>query len=181
MDFKLIEQQVANAFNILMEAARPKGGELLVLGCSTSEIMGKMIGSYSTEEAARAVFGTLYPLTKTHGLFLAVQGCEHINRSLCCSREVMDRFGLQQVWVRPHLHAGGACITEAFNNIDNAVMVESLNSRATLGMDIGCTMIGMHMHPVAVPVHSVHRSIGEAHLVMAYSRPKYVGGPRALY
>lgn len=181
MDFELIKTQAHEAFDILMDCAKPKAGQLLVMGCSTSEIMGQRIGSCSTEEAARAVYSTIAPLASERGLHLAVQGCEHINRSLCVSRETMEKFNLQQVWVKPHLHAGGACVSEAYSHMEDAVMVEDVGARATLGIDIGDTIIGMHLHAVAVPVHSTLRHIGEANLVLAYSRPKYVGGPRATY
>lgn len=181
MDFELINRQAREAFNILMDTAKPEAGRLLVLGCSTSEIMGQRIGSCSTEEAARAVYSAIKPLADEHGLHLAVQGCEHINRALCVDRETMEKFDLQQVWVKPHLHAGGACVTEAYNNTPDRVMVEDLRGKATLAIDIGDTIIGMHLHCVAVPVHSTLRKIGEANLVLAYSRPKYVGGPRATY
>ena len=133
------------------------------------------------KEAAKALLDALLPLVAEAGLDLAVQGCEHINRSLCCSRATMKKYGLQQVWVKPWLHAGGACVTGAYERIPDAVMVESLNGQATLGIDVGDTLIGMHLHCVAVPVHSPLRHIGEANLVMAFSRPKYVGGPRAQY
>ncbi|MBQ6332331.1 MAG: TIGR01440 family protein [Clostridia bacterium] len=176
-----IREQVKEAFGILMNAAKPEKGALIVLGCSTSEICGKRIGSGSSEEAAKAVLDALLPLVEEAGLDLAVQGCEHINRSLCCSRATMKKYGLQQVWVKPWLHAGGACVTGAYERIGDAVMVENLNGQATLGIDIGDTLIGMHLHCVAVPVHSPLRHIGEANLVMAFSRPKYVGGPRAQY
>ena len=176
-----IREQVKEAFGILMNAAKPKPGTLLVLGCSTSEIVGSRIGSNSSEEAAKAVLDALLPLVNEAGLALAVQGCEHINRALCVSRATMERLGLQQVWVKPWLHAGGACVTEAYGRIEDAVMVESVNGQATLGIDVGDTLIGMHLHCVAVPVHSPLRHIGAANLVMAFTRPKYVGGPRAQY
>ncbi len=181
MDFSAITDQAREAFSILCETAAPNRGQLLVVGCSTSEIMGERIGSHSTEDAAKAVLDALLPLCEARGLYLAVQGCEHINRSLCTSRTAMERFGLQQVWVKPWLHAGGACVTEAFARMEDAVMVEDLLGQATLGIDIGDTLIGMHLHCVAVPVHSPLRKIGAANLVLAYSRPKYVGGPRAQY
>ena len=93
----------------------------------------------------------------------------------------MERYGLQEVWVRPWLHAGGAFAAEAVERIPDHVMVEDLKALATMGMDIGGTLIGMHLHPVVVPVHTDLRQIGEAALVLARSRPKYVGGPRAQY
>ena len=181
MNYSEITKQAAEAVDILLASAEPKQGEIFVIGCSTSEIIGKRIGSASSEDAAKAVMDGVLPKLESAGLFLAVQGCEHINRSLCTSRTAMERFGLQQVWVKPWLHAGGACVTEAFARMEDAVMVEDLLGQATLGIDIGDTLIGMHLHCVAVPVHSPLRKIGAANLVLAYSRPKYVGGPRAQY
>jgi uncharacterized protein (TIGR01440 family) len=181
MEQNRIETEITEAFAELLAAAKPQSGALLVLGCSTSEIMGMRIGSGSNEEAARALLGALLPLCRAHGIALAVQGCEHINRALCTDRATADRLGLTEVAVEPWLHAGGACVTEAKRMISNAVMVEDLKQSATLGIDIGDTLIGMHLRAVAVPVHSVRRSIGSANLVMAFSRPKYIGGPRARY
>lgn len=179
MDFTEMKQQATEAMRILLDTAKPRRGELLVLGCSTSEMMGARIGSQSTEAAAAAVLDAIMPACREAGLYLAVQGCEHTNRALCVTRACMEQFGLQHVWVKPWLHAGGACVTEAYARMEDAVMVEDLMGRATLGVDIGDTLIGMHLHAVAVPVHSPLRRIGEANLVLAYSRPKYVGGPRA--
>lgn len=182
MDHDTIKSQAEEALRILLDAAQPQRGSLMVLGCSTSEILGKRIGSASSEDAARALLDGVLPLVEEAGLYLAVQGCEHINRSLCVSADCLKAFNLQQVWVKPWLHAGGACVTETFlRRGDAARMAEDLKGQATLGMDVGDTLIGMHLHCVAVPVHSTLRRIGEANLVLAYSRPKYVGGPRAQY
>ena len=143
--------------------------------------MGKRIGSGSSVEAAKAVMDAVLPKIKARGLYLAVQCCEHLNRCLVVERECMEKFDLQQVWVKPQLHAGGAFSMEAVARFDDHVMVEDLRGKASAGMDIGGTLIGMHMHPVVVPIHAVTRHIGEANLVMARTRPKYVGGPRAVY
>lgn len=180
MDYTELTKQAENAMRILLEH-EPKPGGILVLGCSTSEVMGAHIGSASNEAVAKAIMDGILPAAKAHGLFLAVQGCEHINRALCVERECMERYGLQQVWVKPWLHAGGAFATEATSRFDDFCMVEDLKAQATVGMDIGGTMIGMHMHPVVVPMHTDQRSIGKAALILARSRPKYVGGPRAQY
>lgn len=176
-----LTRQAAEAVDTLLSSADYREGDIFVVGCSTSEIVGKRIGSASNEEAAKAVMDAILPKVTAAGLYLAVQGCEHINRALCTSRACMERHGLQEVWVRPWLHAGGAFATEAYNRIPERVMVENLNGKAALGMDIGGTLIGMHLHPVVVPVHTAQRSIGEATLVLAKTRPKYVGGPRAQY
>ncbi len=181
MDFESITQQAREAMDILLQAAKPRPGQLMVLGCSTSETVGSRIGSNSSADAAAAILKGVLPAVKEAGLILAVQGCEHINRSLCLERADAEKLGLVEVWVRPHAHAGGACITAFYEQCADPVMVEGLQSKATLGMDVGDTLIGMHMRPVVVPVHSPLRKIGEANLVLAFSRPRYVGGPRAQY
>lgn len=181
MNFTEIEKQTAEAVSILLASAEPRPGEIFVIGCSTSEILGKRIGSASSEDAAKAVMEGALPQIEAAKLLLAVQGCEHINRAVCTSRVCMDRFRLQEVWVKPWLHAGGAFETEAYNRLPDRVMVESVNAQAALGMDIGGTLIGMHLRPVVVPVHTDLRRIGEATLILAKTRPKYVGGPRAQY
>lgn len=176
-----IRDQAARAAEILIREAAPKPGSLCVVGCSTSEVGGKMIGSASSEEIAAAIWEGLTPVLEKAGVFLAVQGCEHINRSLCVPRACMERFGLTEVMVRPWLHAGGAFVTHAFAHTEDPVMVEDLKGLAHLGMDIGGTLIGMHLRSVAVPIHTPLREIGEARVVMARTRPRYVGGPRARY
>ena len=181
MDFEAITRQAREAMDILLKAADPRTGSLMVLGCSTSEVVGSRIGSNSSADAAAAILKGVLPAVREAGLILAVQGCEHINRSLCLERADAERLGLTEVWVRPHAHAGGACITAYYAQCGDPVMVEGLQAKATLGMDIGDTLIGMHMRPVVVPVHSSLRKIGEANLVLAFSRPRYVGGPRAQY
>ena len=181
MDFASITQQAREAMDILIAAAKPRPGQLMVLGCSTSEAVGSRIGSNSSADAAQAILKGVLPAVREAGLVLAVQGCEHINRSLCLERAEAERLGLTEVWVKPHAHAGGACVTAYYEQCQDPVMVEGLQGKATLGMDIGDTLIGMHMRPVVVPVHSPLRRIGEANLVLAFSRPRYVGGPRAQY
>ena len=176
-----LTRQAAEAVDHLLASAEYRPGDIFIVGCSTSEITGHRIGSASSEEAAKAVMDAILPKVTAAGLFLAVQGCEHINRSICTSRACMERYDLQEVWVRPWLHAGGAFATEAYNRIPDRVMVENVAGKAALGMDIGGTLIGMHLHPVVVPVHTEQRSIGEATLILAKTRPKYVGGPRAQY
>lgn len=177
-----INAQVNAALDELFAAADTlRAGDFFVVGCSTSEVMGKMIGTGSSVEAATAIMDAVLPRVKERGLFLAVQCCEHLNRCLVVERECMEKFDLQQVWVKPQLHAGGAFSMQAVARFDDHVMVEDLRGRASAGMDIGGTFIGMHLHPVVVPVHAKTRKIGEANLTMARTRPKYVGGPRAQY
>ncbi len=181
MDLQQLTAAAQQAVAILLDSKQPKPGEIFVVGCSTSEVCGRRIGSASNTDVAKALMDGIYPAVCEAGLYLAVQGCEHINRALCVPRACMERYGLQEVWVQPWLHAGGAFATEATVRIPDHVMVEDLKAQAVMGMDIGGTLIGMHLHPVVVPVHTDLRNIGQANLVLARSRPKYVGGPRAQY
>ena len=181
MDFDQITQQAKEAMDILLQAAKPKAGSLMVLGCSTSETVGSRIGSNSSAEAAAAILKGILPAVKEAGLILAVQGCEHINRSLCLERADAEKLDLSEVWVKPHAHAGGACITAYYEQCADPVMVEGLQAKATLGMDIGDTLIGMHLKDVAVPVRIAQKKIGEAHVVCARTRAKFIGGSRAVY
>ncbi|MDR0841097.1 MAG: TIGR01440 family protein [Christensenellaceae bacterium] len=178
---QVYEQAKAAIAELLLAAEGLKQGDMLVVGCSTSEICGKRIGTGSSHEAAAAVMRAILPETQKRGLFLCVQCCEHLNRCLVVERACMEQYDLQQVWVRPHLHAGGAFAMQAMEQLRDYVMVEDLRSKARAGMDIGGTLIGMHLRSVAVPIHANTRHIGEAGLVMARTRPKYVGGPRAQY
>ncbi len=177
-----ITEQAKTALTELLEAADTlKKGDILVIGCSTSEVMGKRIGSASSAEAAAAIMEAVLTPLREKGLYLAAQCCEHLNRCLVVERACMERYDLQQVWVKPQPHAGGAFAALAYEMFSDPVMVEDLRGKASAGMDIGGTLIGMHMHPVVVPVHAKTRRIGQANLTMARTRPKYVGGPRALY
>ncbi|MEG1547541.1 MAG: TIGR01440 family protein [Clostridia bacterium] len=180
-NMKQINEQACAAIQELLSTATLEPGDILVVGCSTSEIMGKCIGTGSNEDAAKAVMDAILPEIKERGLHLAVQCCEHLNRCLVVDRGCMKHYGLQQVWVKPQLHAGGAFAMQAVARIDEYVMVEDLKGMASAGIDIGGTFIGMHLHPVVVPIHAATRRIGEANVTMARTRPKYVGGPRAQY
>lgn len=181
MELRTITQQVRDALSDLLPAADLRPGALFVVGCSTSEVGGHCIGTQSSEEIAAAIMDAVLPEIKARGLFLAVQCCEHLNRALVVERAAMEKYDLTHVWVRPWLHAGGAFALQALARFDDPVMVEDLKARASAGIDIGGTFIGMHMRPVVVPIHSAHRRVGEAVLTMARTRPKYIGGPRAHY
>ena len=165
MDYTELTRQAAEAVDLILSSAEYRKGDIFIIGCSTSEIVGKRIGSASSEEAAKAVMDAILPKVTAAGLYLAVQGCEHINRAICTSRACMEQYHLQEVWVRPWLHAGGAFATEAYARIPDRVMVENVAGQAALGMDIGGTLIGMHLHPVVVPVHSSLRNIGSYNFV----------------
>ena len=174
-----IKQQAMKAIEELLQAANPAKGSIIVVGCSSSEIVGKTIGHGSSFEAAEAVFKAIYPIIKEKGLFLAAQCCEHLNRALIIERECAEKYCLDEVRVVPQPKAGGSFATAAWRGFDSPVAVE--NIRAHAGIDIGGTLIGMHLREVAVPVRLSVERIGEAILLAATTRPKYIGGPRAVY
>ena len=167
------------AISELIEISGIKSGELLVIGCSSSEIMGGDIGKASSIDAAKAVFDGIYPALKQKGIYLAAQCCEHLNRALILEQEVAEKFGYEIVNVCPQIKAGGSFATTVWQNMSRPVAVEHI--RAHAGLDIGNTLIGMHLKEVAVPVRLSISKIGEAPLVCARTRPKFIGGERAVY
>lgn len=163
----------------LIDLAKLEEGALLVVGCSTSEVSGARIGSASRPELAEAVFTGIWEAVKERKIFLAAQCCEHLNRALILEKEAaMARF-YEPVNVVPQPKAGGSFATMAYRYFTDPVAVEHI--RAEAGMDIGDTLIGMHLKDVAVPVRLSISQIGNAHLVCARTRPKYIGGERAHY
>ena len=177
--FDEIKIQAENAINELIEISGIKSGELLVIGCSSSEIVGGDIGKASSLESAEAVFQGIYPILKQKGIFLAAQCCEHLNRALILEQEAAEKFGLEIVNVCPQPKAGGSFATTAWRNMAHPVAVEHV--KATAGLDIGNTLIGMHLKEVAVPVRLSVNKIGKAPIVCARTRPKFIGGERAAY
>lgn len=159
--------------------ANLRSGQILVLGCSTSEVLGKQIGKGSSVEVADILLPPLLQKAKEQGIFLAVQGCEHINRALVVEEECVERYGLDLVTVLPGLKAGGAMSVKAWQSFKAPLMVESIKGHA--GIDIGDTFIGMHLRPVVVPIRLKVKEIGEAHLTMGRTRPRLIGGSRAIY
>lgn len=174
-----IRTAARNAMLELMDAAMLKPGQLVVVGCSSSEIMGQKIGKGSTPEAAQAVVGEILPLLRERRLYLAAQCCEHLNRALIVEREAAEKFGYEIVCVRPRPKAGGSFATAVYEAMDDPVAVEFV--RADAGLDIGNTMIGMHLKHVAVPLRLSVKTIGEAPVNAARTRPKLIGGIRAEY
>ena len=172
-----IKEQVREAFSILMNAAKPEPGSLLVLGCSTSEIVGSKIGTDSQPEVAKVVFEAIWEVAKAHGVFLAAQCCEHLNRAIIIERAAVP--GADIVNVVPQPKAGGSFATQAYAHFTNPVAVEEI--RADAGLDIGFTLIGMHLKKVAVPLRLTNNKIGEATVLAARTRPKFIGGARAVY
>lgn len=163
----------------LLDKAKVRPGQLMVVGCSSSEVGGHRIGTDSNVETAAALFDGIYEQVKKRGLFLAAQCCEHLNRALIIECEAAEKFGYEQVNVVPQPKAGGSFGTTAYARFSDPVAVEHV--RADCGMDIGGTLIGMHLKEVAVPVRLSMDHIGEAVLLCARTRPKFVGGVRAHY
>jgi len=154
-------------------------GDLFVVGCSTSEIAGKSIGTSGSEELAEQIFHSLKKLSDETGVRLVFQCCEHLNRALVMERDTMTTHQLEEVTVIPSRTAGGSMASYAYKHFKNAVVVENVNAHA--GIDIGETMIGMQLKQVAVPLRFKQKSIGNAHLNGARTRPKLIGGERAVY
>ena len=174
-----IRRTAEAAVRELLAAANMKPGELFVVGCSSSEILGSQIGKGSSPEAAAAVFEGIYPVLQERGIYLAAQCCEHLNRALILEREAAEKYGYDPVNVCPWAHGGGSFATVTFERLADPVAVEHI--RAHAGMDIGDTLIGMHLRDVAVPVRISVKRIGEASLVCARTRMKFIGGERARY
>lgn len=175
----LVRRQVAEVLEDVLAQAKLSCGDIFVLGCSSSEIAGARIGRGSSVEIGAAVVETVLPRLREAGLFLAVQGCEHINRALVVEREVIRRYGLSEVTVVPSLHAGGGTALAAYCSLSEPTMVAHVTAAA--GLDLGETAIGMHLRHVAVPVRPLRRWVGHARVTALGSRPPLVGGERAVY
>lgn len=162
-----------------VESSYLKKNDLFVVGCSTSEVFGEKIGTAGSEDVAEHIFKGLQKLSKKTNVHLAFQCCEHLNRALVMERETMQAYNLEEVTVIPVRDAGGSMATFAYNHFRDPVVVERVQAHA--GIDIGETMIGMHLKPVAVPLRFEQKRIGQAHLSGARTRPKLIGGERAFY
>ena len=176
---KNIKDDTRIAMSELLEAAKLRRGDIFVVGCSSSEILGEHIGKCSSPEAAKAVFEELYPILCEKGIWLAAQCCEHLNRAVIVERECAEKYGFEIVNVRPQPKAGGSFASVAYESFEEPVAIETV--KACAGIDIGGTLIGMHLKAVAVPVRTSVRKIGQANIICARTRPKYIGGPRAVY
>lgn len=179
MDMQQIKAQAETAVRELLAAAKLRQGDIFVVGCSSSEIIGERIGKNSSAEAALAVYEGIVPVLKEQGIYLAAQCCEHLNRALIIERACAEQYGLDIVCVKPQPHAGGSFATTVYEHASDPVAVEHI--RAHAGLDIGGTLIGMHLREVAVPVRLSLDRIGEARLLCARTRPKFIGGSRAHY
>lgn len=174
-----VAEQAALAMNALLDAAKCHEGDIVVVGCSSSEIIGSKIGTASSPEVAAAVVDAILPILEARGLRLAAQCCEHLNRALIVERETARAYGYDEVNVVPQPKAGGSFATAVYARMKDPIAVEFV--QASAGLDIGGTLIGMHLKRVAVPVRLQVDHIGEAVLLAARVRPKFVGGSRAVY
>ena len=178
-NFEQITAHARTAAAELADAAGLKAGDIFVVGCSSSEVLGGHIGKASSGEAAEAVFSGLYPVLQERGVYLAAQCCEHLNRALIVERDCAEQYGYEPVCVVPKPRAGGSFATQAWQAFARPTAVERI--RAHAGLDIGGTLIGMHLREVAVPVRLSVDHVGRAILLCARTRPKFIGGSRAAY
>lgn len=179
MPMNKIERDLNQALAELYNQFTLNENHILIIGCSTSEVIGEQIGTAGNETAAAEIFQVLADYRERYGFHLAFQGCEHINRSVIVERSTFDRFNLNEVTVVPVREAGGAMAALAYRSFKDPIVVEQIQAHA--GIDIGGTLIGMHLRPVAVPFKGSVTKIGEANLIMAITRPKLIGGERAQY
>lgn len=172
-----IYDQTKAAISELCEKAKLNSGDVVVVGCSTSEVVGSRIGTNSSPEVAGEIFRALHDCTKGKGMYLAIQCCEHLNRAIITERKAVP-FS-EPVNVVPQPKAGGSLATQAYAGFEDPVAVEEI--KADAGLDIGFTLIGMHLKKVAVPLRLENHTIGEATVLAARTRPKFIGGIRAVY
>ena len=175
---KQIETEARQAVTELLAQAKLKKGDVFVVGCSSSEIVGGHIGKDSSLEAAQAVYAGVAPVLAENGIWLAAQCCEHLNRAIIIEREAAEKYGWEEVCVVPRPHAGGSWATTCWKQFKDPIAVEEI--RAHAGIDIGGTLIGMHLRRVAVPVRLSLSKIGEANILCARTRPKLIGGGELL-
>jgi uncharacterized protein (TIGR01440 family) len=178
-DLVEVKAQLRQALDELQSVAQLDSDQILVVGASTSEVIGKKIGTAGSQEVAAAIVEAVLEARETYGFHVAFQCCEHLNRALVVERETVKAFRLEEVTVVPVPGAGGAVASTAYRKLNRPAIVETIQAHA--GIDVGDTFIGMHLRPVAVPVRPSVRQIGNAHLTMARTRPKLIGGARAVY
>ncbi|WAA12183.1 TIGR01440 family protein [Fervidibacillus halotolerans] len=174
-----LQREIREILKEFGQQIEPKPRQILVVGCSTSEVIGKKIGTGSSLEVAEFLYTELKAFADQYGLQLAFQCCEHLNRALVVERVVQEEKQLEEVTVIPVPEAGGSMATVAYRNMESPVVVESI--KADYGIDIGDTLIGMHLKPVVVPVRVTNPTVGKAHVTLAKTRPKLIGGQRAVY
>lgn len=179
LDLTEITRQVERIVRETVEAGRLRRGQLLVIGTSTSEVLGERIGTAGAVEVAAAIYDGVQAARDELGFIPVYQCCEHLNRSLVIEREAMLQYHLDEVSAVPVPQAGGSMAAYAYRRFHEPCLVEGV--RAHAGVDIGETLIGMHLRPVVVPFRPSIRKLGEARVTAAFTRPKLIGGERAVY
>ncbi len=179
MDFEQLQKETKDVLLDILERSAIKKGQIFVLGLSSSEVIGEVIGQAPNLKVAQMIVKPILDVLTAKGIYLAVQGCEHINRSLLVERELAEKKELTIVNVIPNRHAGGSGQLAALSYMDDPVEVEFIQAQA--GLDIGDTSIGMHIKHVQVPLRPLQSEIGKAHITALASRPKLIGGARASY
>lgn len=179
MDLQRLQTETETLITDVIKQSDLKEGQIFVLGLSSSEVNGGLIGHQSSAEIGQVIVGVIYDALTAIGVHLAVQACEHLNRALLVERRLADDKGLDIVSVVPQLHAGGSAQVAAYALFDDPVEVEFIT--AQVGLDIGDTAIGMHVKHVQIPFRPILRELGGAHVTALKSRPKLIGGPRATY
>ncbi len=177
--YEELTRQAKTALLEILESAHLSPGDLFIVGCSTSEVAGEHIGKGSNLDIAQALYAGIAPVLAERNIFLAAQCCEHLNRAVILEKEAAEKFGYEPVNVVPQPKAGGSFATTCYENMSAPVAVEAVSAHA--GLDIGGTLIGMHLKNVAVPLRISLDTIGKARILCARTRPKFVGGVRAQY
>ena len=175
----VIKNQAEKAVEEIITLSKLQAGQLFVVGCSTSEVSGHQIGSYSSVEIAQALFDGIYPILQKYQIYLAAQCCEHLGRAIILEQEAAEKYRLEPVNVIPQPKAGGSFAAVTYRELQHPAAVEEIKAHA--GIDIGGTLIGMQLKRVAVPLRISIDKIGEARIICARTRPKFVGGERAVY
>lgn len=174
-----IKNELRTCLEEFVQLGYGKKNHIFVVGCSTSEVVGERIGTAGTLDVAKVIYDELVLFSKQTGMYLAFQCCEHLNRSLVVEQEIVEKYQLEEVSVVPVRTAGGAMATYAYGQMNEPVVVEFIQAHG--GIDVGDTFIGMHIKHVLVPVRTSVKQVGQAHITLATSRPKLVGGERAMY
>jgi uncharacterized protein (TIGR01440 family) len=179
MDLSRIKEEAASAAAELCETAKLREGDIFVVGCSSSEVLGEKIGTHTSLDVAEAIYEGINEVLAPRGIFLAGQCCEHLNRALVIERELANKYNIPIVNAVPQPKAGGSSATTAYARFDDPVLVEHI--KADAGVDIGGTLIGMHLKETAVPLRLPQKKIGDAFVASARTRAKFIGGARAVY
>ncbi len=174
-----IADQAEMLMDELVKMGKLRPGQIVVLGVSTSEVRGQRIGTFGAEEVASLIHEGVERVRARVGVHVVWQCCEHLNRALVAERRLAEAQGWTEVAAVPVPKAGGSMAAYAYRRLEEPCLVEAVQAHA--GIDIGETLIGMHLRPVAVPLRPSIREVGHARVNMAATRPKLIGGARAVY